>query len=91
MGASHRPDLTFDVTHMVIGEVSTDSTPKYKYVARERPDVVVLRPEWIQSVRESWMSGDDDAVDLRTLEEEYRFPVFGQLSICLTGFEDCEY
>jgi hypothetical protein len=83
MGATHKYDLTSEVTHLIVGETNT---PKYKYVAKERSDVRVLRVEWVEAVRASWMLGGDP--DLRALEEEYRFPTFGGLSICLTGFED---
>ncbi|PYH43775.1 BRCT domain protein [Aspergillus saccharolyticus JOP 1030-1] len=83
MGATHKFDLTSDVTHLLIGEVNT---PKYKFVARERADVTVLKPEWVEAVRQSWIQGGD--TDIRALEAEYRFPIFGGLSICLTGFED---
>ena len=83
MGAVHKFDLTSDVTHLIVGE---PNTPKYKYVAKERADVKVLRPEWIEAVRSSWILGGD--TNLPALEEEYRFPTFAGLSICLTGFED---
>lgn len=83
MGATHKYDLTSDVTHLVVGEVNS---PKYKFVARERPDVAVLRPEWVEAVRQSWMQGGD--TDIRMLEEQYKLPTFAGLSICITGFED---
>ncbi|PWY66066.1 hypothetical protein BO70DRAFT_356553 [Aspergillus heteromorphus CBS 117.55] len=83
MGATHKYDLTSDVTHLLIGEVNT---PKYKFVAKERPDVIVVRPEWVEAVRQSWMQGGD--TDIRALEDEYRYPTFAGLSICITGFED---
>ncbi|KAL4747865.1 hypothetical protein BDW72DRAFT_181780 [Aspergillus terricola var. indicus] len=83
MGASHNYDLTSDVTHLIVGEISTE---KYKFVARERSDIVVLRPEWIEAVRQSWMQGGD--TDIRALEEQYRLPTFSGTAICITGFED---
>ncbi|KAL4973987.1 BRCT domain-containing protein [Aspergillus desertorum] len=83
MGAGHNYDLTSDVTHLIVGETSTE---KYKFVARERPDVVVLRPEWIEAVRQSWMQGGD--TDIHALEEQYRLPTFSGTAICITGFED---
>lgn len=85
MGATHKFDLTSDVTHLLVGETNT---PKYKYVARERSDVVVLMPEWIEAVRQSWIQGGD--TDIKALEEQYKFPTFAGLSICITGFDDCE-
>lgn len=83
MGAAHEFDLTSDVTHLLVGEVNTE---KYKFVARARSDVVVLLPEWIEAVRQSWMQGGD--TDLKALEEKYRVPTFYGLKICLTGFDD---
>ena len=64
-------------------------TPKYKYVAREREDVKVLRPEWIEAVRETWMS--DDGIDLNALEAQYKLPTFTGLTICITGFDDLSF
>lgn len=85
MGATHKFDLTSDVTHLLVGDTNT---AKYKYVARERCDVTVLKPEWIEAVRQSWVQGGD--TDLKLLEEQYKLPTFYRLSICVTGFDDCE-
>lgn len=86
MGAVHKFDLTSDVTHLIVGETGT---PKYKYVAKERSDVVVVKPEWVDAVRGSWMEGGD--TDIQGLEDKYRFPLFGGLSICVTGFDDSTF
>ncbi|KAK2798625.1 hypothetical protein FQN50_008783 [Emmonsiellopsis sp. PD_5] len=86
MGAVHKFDLTSDVTHLIVGEINT---PKYKYVAKERSDIKVLKAEWVEAVRASWVQGGD--TNLHRLEEEYRYPTFTGLSICLTGFEDMHY
>ncbi|KAK5003679.1 protein kinase activating protein dpb11, partial [Cryomyces antarcticus] len=85
MGAVHKLDLTSDVTHLIVGNTET---PKYQYVAKQRPDVKVLRPEWVEAVRLSWMEGGD--TDVAALEEEYRLATFAGLTICVTGFDDCE-
>lgn len=85
MGAEHKLDLTSDVTHLIVGD---SNTSKYKYVAREREDIKVLRLEWVEAVRQAWMQGDD--VNIETLETEYWLPTFAGLRICVTGFEDCE-
>lgn len=86
MGAAERPDLTSDVTHLLVG--ATDS-PKYKFVARERNDVIVLKPEWIEAVRQLWMQGED--TDIRALEQQYKLPTFFGLTICITGFSESEF
>ena len=83
MGAEHKLDLTSDVTHLLVGDTQT---PKYQYVAREREDVKVLRPEWVAAVRDCWMN--DVPIDHNALEAEYRVPTFAGLKICITGFED---
>ncbi|QIW95093.1 hypothetical protein AMS68_000611 [Peltaster fructicola] len=85
MGATHMLDLTADVTHLIIGDVRT---PKYRYVARARPDVKVLRPEWVEAVRNQWLSGDD--VDTAAFEQEYKCPTLSGLHICVTGFQSSE-
>jgi DNA replication regulator DPB11 len=83
MGACNKLDLTSDVTHLVVGDVDT---PKYKYVAKERPDVKVMRPEWVDAVRDIWMEGGE--IDLKELLERYKLPTFYGLRICLTGLEE---
>lgn len=85
MGAVYKLDLTSDVTHLIVGD---PTTAKYRYVARERPDVVVIQAEWIEEVRKLWIQGDE--FDASQLEERYRRPVFADLRISLTGFDDCE-
>ncbi|KAI4919962.1 hypothetical protein J4E90_002102 [Alternaria incomplexa] len=84
MGATIKLDLTSDVTHLIVG--STDSA-KYRYVAKSREDVKVLSPEWLEALREVWMTGDDD-LDMAALEKEYRMPTLAGLRICLTGFDN---
>lgn len=84
MGALHKLDLTSDVTHLIVGDIDT---PKYKFVARERPDVKCLLPSWIDAVRQSWLDGGETKVE--ALESEHRVPTLFGLRICVTGFEDC--
>lgn len=86
MGADHKLDLTSDVTHLLVGH---PSSPKYKYVAREREDVKVLRPEWIEAVRDTWMQDKD--IDFNALEVQYKLPTFAGLTICITGFDDLNF
>lgn len=76
MGAVHALDLTGEVTHLIVGD---SNTPKYKYVAKERPDIVVLDPAWIDAVREVWIDGGDlrnrfaDSRETASLNLESRF------------------
>jgi DNA replication regulator DPB11 len=86
MGAVNQLDLTSDVTHLIVGELNT---PKYKYVAKERPDVKVLDRGWVEAVRQSWIEGGE--TDVRMLEQKHRLPVFSGLKICFTGVEDGRY
>ncbi|TKX22118.1 BRCT domain-containing protein 4 [Elsinoe australis] len=83
LGATHKLDLTTDVTHLLCGSVASD---KYRHVARHRPDIHVLRPEWLFAIRDAWMEGGD--VDVKAITEQYRLPTFHSLNICLTGFTD---
>ncbi|OQU94298.1 twin BRCT domain-containing protein isoform 4 [Cladophialophora immunda] len=86
MGAEHKLDLTSDTTHLIVG--STD-TLKYQYVAREREDIKVLRPEWIEAVRDHWIK--DLPLDLDALTLQYRVPTLAGLKICITGFDDLAF
>lgn len=84
MGAVHKLDLTSDVTHLVVGD---SDTPKYKFVAKERPDVSCVLPSWIEAVRAAWLEGGETNVE--ELEREHRLPTFTGLKLCVTGFNDC--
>lgn len=84
MGAINKLDLTSDVTHLLVG--GTD-TPKYKFVAKGRPDVKCLLPSWIEAVRQSWLEGGETEVE--ALEIKHQVPTFTDLRICVTGFDDC--
>jgi len=84
MGGVHKLDLTSDVTHLIVGEADT---PKYKFVAKERPDVKCLLPGWIDAVRASWL--DCEEPNLEVLEIQHKVPTFFGLRVCVTGFEDC--
>lgn len=83
MGAVHRLDLTADVTHLIVGNIDT---PKCRHTAKERPDIHVLKPEWIHAIRKSYM--EDQDIDIDALVHEHRLPVFYNLHISVTGFED---
>ncbi|KZF26720.1 hypothetical protein L228DRAFT_279888 [Xylona heveae TC161] len=85
MGAVHKLDLTADVTHLIVGDTET---PKYRYVAKERPDVQALSPSFVEAVRETWLEGGE--TDVKALEEEHKLPSFEGLRICLTGFNILE-
>ena len=86
MGADHKLDLTSDTTHLVVG--STD-TLKYQYVAREREDIKVIQPQWIEAARAIWMQGLP--LDLTTLTQQHRVPALAGLKICITGFDDLSF
>jgi len=86
MGAEHKLDLTSDTTHLIVG--GTD-TLKYKYVAKQREDIRVLRPEWVEAVRDLWIK--DLPLDLDALAQEHRVPTLAGLKICITGFDDLSF
>lgn len=83
MGAIHKPDLTSDVTHLIVGDADT---PKYKFVAKERPDVKCLLPTWVEALRELWMEGGEP--DVQALGLRHTLPALHKLRVCVTGFED---
>ncbi|KPM34320.1 hypothetical protein AK830_g12255 [Neonectria ditissima] len=98
LGGVHKYDLTPDVTHLVVGDYDT---PKYRHVARERPDIKAMDITWIEAMSELWKNDDD--IDYAALESQYQLKPLekrgvdtsnGQpatresLLICLTGFGD---
>jgi DNA replication regulator DPB11 len=83
MGAIHRYDLTMDVTHLVVGRYDT---PKYRYVAKERPDIRPMKIEWIAAVRELWIG--DKEIDIEALERQHLLPTFHSLKFSMTGCND---
>lgn len=85
MGARYVLDLTGEVTHLIVADVRT---PKYRYVARSRPDIKVLHQDWVREVRKQWLDGED--VDVQALADTHRQLTFAGLSICVTGFSDPE-
>ncbi|KAL8304505.1 hypothetical protein RB597_004338 [Gaeumannomyces tritici] len=102
LGGSHKYDLTPDVTHLIVGEYDT---PKYRHVAKERPDIMPMAAGWIQAVRDLWTK--DAPIKFKELEKAWRLKTFetdgnlhsssvasindrGRLLICLTGFDDAQ-
>ncbi|KAJ6439871.1 integral membrane protein [Purpureocillium lavendulum] len=93
LGGIHKYDLTPDCTHLIVGDYKT---PKYRHVARERPDVKAMDATWIEALSELWRN--DDEVDFWALEKEYQLkplercgvsvdsPTRQSLLVCLTGF-----
>lgn len=74
------------MTHLLVGSVDSE---KYRHVAKRRPDIHVLQPEWLFAVRDAWIQGDE--FDLDALTEQYRLPTFYSLKICVTGFVDTRH
>jgi hypothetical protein len=83
MGAIHRYDLTLDVTHLIVGDYNT---PKYRYVAKQRPDVRSMTIGWIDALRELWIQ--DREIDLEALERQHLLPTFASLKFSMTGCDD---
>jgi hypothetical protein len=99
LGGQHKYDLTPDCTHLIVGDYDT---PKYRHVAKERPDVRVMAAGWVEAVRNLWV--EDAEIDFLTLEKEWQLRTFEtgggeptpdgsepqrrRLLCCMTGFED---
>ncbi|KAL3956038.1 hypothetical protein ACCO45_008884 [Purpureocillium lilacinum] len=94
LGGIHKYDLTPDCTHLIVGNYDT---PKYRHVARERPDVKAMDAAWIEALSELWRN--DDEIDFWALEKEYQLKALERcgaslsspearqsLLVCLTGF-----
>ncbi|KAH7342735.1 hypothetical protein BKA65DRAFT_552354 [Rhexocercosporidium sp. MPI-PUGE-AT-0058] len=83
MGAIHTYDLTLDVTHLIVGEYET---PKFRYVAQKRLDVLPMMITWIEAVRELWIN--DQEINMPLLEQQHRMPTFHSLRFSMTGCDD---
>ncbi|KAM5371257.1 hypothetical protein ACJZ2D_008058 [Fusarium nematophilum] len=101
LGGVHKYDLTPDVTHLIVGDYDT---PKYRHVARERPDIKAMDAAWIENLSELWKK--DDEIDFRELETRHQLKPLEKrgvdpsaqqegaeatrdsLLVCLTGFGD---
>ncbi|KAK0752930.1 hypothetical protein B0T18DRAFT_356722 [Schizothecium vesticola] len=100
LGGIHKYDLTPDCTHLIVGEYNT---PKYRHVAKDRPDVKPMAAGWVEAVRNRWV--EDADIDFDALEAEWQLKTFEasggdsttastldaerrRLLCCMTGFED---
>lgn len=83
MGAKTSLDLRSNVTHLIVGAINT---PKYKYAAKNRLDLKLLLPGWIDEMHDAWINGTDIVV--KTWEEQHVCPVFYGAKICLTNFHN---
>ncbi|KAM0322194.1 hypothetical protein ACHAQA_009684 [Verticillium albo-atrum] len=95
LGGVHKYDLTPDVTHLIVGQYDT---PKYRHVAKDRPDIKAMDARWIDAVADLWK--DAAEIDFAALEKEWQLkpletsgPDPGEeerikLLCCMTGFED---
>ncbi|KAK0646976.1 BRCT domain-containing protein [Cercophora newfieldiana] len=99
LGGVHKYDLTPDCTHLIVGEYDT---PKYRHVAKERPDVKPMAIGWVEAVRDLWVQ--DAEIDFDALEKQWQLRTFetggglptqdgseperGRLLCCMTGFDE---
>ncbi len=100
MGGIHKLDLTLNTTHLIVGDYDT---PKYRHVAKERPDIMPMAAGWVEDARNMWMA--DQEFDFAALEAKWKLKTFEsgggipnshnpaererrRLLCCLTGFED---
>ncbi|KAF3088797.1 hypothetical protein TWF102_008487 [Orbilia oligospora] len=83
LGAVWKQDLTSDATHLIVGDLATQ---KYRYVAKQRPDVKPMRISFIEKAHEAWVA--TKSIPIHELEVEHAFPPFLGLRICSTNIND---
>lgn len=86
MGAQIGMDFTTTTTHLV---VTNSSSPKYKFVAKNRADVVVVDLDWVNEMHALWTAGED--VDVKAMEKKHKLPTFFGLKVCVTTFLDGKF
>lgn len=99
LGGILRFDLTPDVTHLLVGDYDT---PKYRHVAKDRPDIKLMDPRWVDAVRELWVV--DEPFSVKDLEAAWHLRPLeckgcppgtppteprGRVLCSVTGFNDC--
>ncbi|KAH6673877.1 hypothetical protein EV126DRAFT_306906, partial [Verticillium dahliae] len=67
LGGHHKYDLTPDVTHLIVGQYDT---PKYRHVAKERPDIKAMDARWIDAVADLWKNAAE--IDFAALETQWQ-------------------
>ncbi|CAL1203364.1 unnamed protein product [Candida parapsilosis] len=81
MGGVQYLDLMTDVQYLIVGNRKTQ---KYQFCIKNRLDIKYLTTEAVFKVHEQWLTGDDD-VD--KLLDEYKLPVFSEMSVCFSRVE----
>ncbi|KKA30287.1 hypothetical protein TD95_003869 [Thielaviopsis punctulata] len=66
LGATHTYDLTKQTTHLIVG---SHESPKYRHVARSRPDIKAMDALWILAVRDAWRADEFDFDRLQKMYE----------------------
>ncbi|KAL1890430.1 protein kinase activating protein dpb11 [Sporothrix stenoceras] len=82
LGGVHKNDLTHEVTHLIVGDYNT---PKYRHVARDRPDIKAMCAGWVDAVRDPWTR--DAPIDFPALEAAWRLKTF-EVHGGLPGIDD---
>ncbi|KAK7678565.1 hypothetical protein QCA50_018437 [Cerrena zonata] len=81
LGAQPISDLTDRVTHLIAEEPGSA-----KYKCALQTGITIMKPSWIHESHNIWLRGDD--VDLQESIRIHKLPVFSNITISITGFND---
>ncbi|CAL1715793.1 unnamed protein product [Somion occarium] len=81
LGAQSFSDLTDRVTHLIAEE---HGSAKYKCALET--GIPIMHPSWIFESHKVWLRGDD--VDFQESQRIHRLPIFSNVTLAVTGFED---
>ncbi|WFD45241.1 protein kinase activating protein dpb11 [Malassezia psittaci] len=84
LGAKVHRNLTSEVTHLIARKPGSE-----KYRCAVRFGMHVIRPEWLYTVREAWLCGEDH-VDVDALAMQARLGALEQLHLAFSGVDSTQ-
>lgn len=82
MGGFYLADLMTDIRYLIVGRRDSD---KFRFVVKNRYDVICLAPDAIDTVYKLWLEGEPKE---RLDPGLYRLPIFDQMKLCVARIDE---
>lgn len=82
MGGFYLADLMTDIRYMIVGRRDSD---KFRFVVKNRYDVICLAPDAIDTLYKLWLEGEPKE---RLDPGLYRLPIFDQMKLCVARIDE---